>query len=237
MLCPSRKPVTESILDFAVEHFTTMQIRSENINFIRSRVSIFQFALEHPGPKQRSMLRELNRLVKNLLNNVTLECIDRQYVTTVIRQLGDFYMYRMPHMFPGSGNCSAVVTNANRSKFGSEKQGSDSLNEYLARWIKIEYEAKVLQVHWSKDEKLLKFCELLVPEYRIYADSVNAGNLADMIADMRRWEEKYVIREGRRPNASAVMKPSKVSVKAVSSGEPTRHKSTKPCYHFQKDEC
>ncbi len=85
--------------------------------------------------------------------------------------------------------------------------------------------------------KLLKFCERLVPEYRIYADSVNAGNLADMIADLRRWEEKYVIREGRRPNALAVMKPSKVSVKAVSSGEPTRHKSTKPCYRFQKDEC
>jgi hypothetical protein len=77
----------------------------------------------------------------------------------------------------------------------------------------------------------------LALEYRIYADSVNAGNLADMITAMRRWEEKYFIREGRRPSAPAVMKPSKVSVKAVSSDEPTRHKSTKSCYRFQKDEC
>jgi hypothetical protein len=110
-----------------------MQIRSENIHFIRSLVSIFQFALKHLGPKQRSRLRELNSLVKDLLNNVPLECIDRQNFTTVIRQLDDFYMFRMPHMFPGSGNFSAVVTDANRSKFGSEKQGSDSLNKYLAR--------------------------------------------------------------------------------------------------------
>ncbi len=130
-----------------MENFTTMQIHSENIHFIRSWISIFQFALTHIGLKQRSMLREVNSLVKDLLDNVPLECIDRQNVTTVIHQLDDFYVFRMPHMFPGSGNFSAVVTDAKRSKFGSEKQGSDRLNEYLARWIKIEYEAKVLQVH------------------------------------------------------------------------------------------
>jgi hypothetical protein len=70
-----------------------------------------------------------------------------------------------------------------------------------------------------------------------YADFVNAGNFTDMITAMRRWEEKYVIREGRRPNAPAVMKPSKASVKTVSSDEPTRHNYTTPCYRFQKDQC
>ncbi len=99
----------------------------------------------------------------------------------------------------------------------------------------------MLQVHWSEDLKLLKFCECLAADYRDYADPVNVGTLSEMISDLRRWEEKYVVREGPRPNEKATTPlKTKVSVKAVTFDNAPGgklHKSGRPCFQFTNNEC
>jgi hypothetical protein len=117
--CPSRRPVTEVVLEVAANEFLKLRTRSELVHFLRSWAGVFQFASRHLGPEERLKLREIHSLIKDLLGGIPLESVDREYITSIIRQLGESYMYRLPFLFPSSGQCSVIVTDANRDGWAS----------------------------------------------------------------------------------------------------------------------